>query len=566
MISEPVATFVDSLRRSRLIEPGRLVELEALVVSRHDGPRSLAEDLIGRSWLTPFQADQILRGTGLPLVLGPYTVLEPIGEGGMGRVFKARHRMMDRVVALKVIRDELVGHPEAARRFEREIRSSARLSHPNIVTAHDASNEGTTHFLVMEYVEGVDLGRLVKARGPLPVADACDYARQAALGLQHALDRGLVHRDIKPSNLLVTADGSALKVLDLGLAGLAMGHRGAVEGGTDGGDLTDSGIMMGTPDYLSPEQAIDFRRADAPSDVYSLGCTLYHLLAGRPPFPGGTPMEKLIKHREIDPVPIQSLRADLPPGLASVLRRMMAKRPDDRFQCHAEVARALEPFRAVRQVEPMRAKGPPTEGLTVEGRPAAGDRGRRGARPLALALALVLLGLAAAGVVVRLKGRGGTLVVNVMEPGVDVTVDDGRVVVDSTKVGRVELSPGDHELRVRRGAEDLFARSFRLESGGRVVIDASWEPAPAPDRSRPPRPAATTSCPEVAKFAGSTAYGVWHVCSPFGVADAVWAWPMTTGPTESIVRPSAETTSLPAASCPPVSGFSLSNCRVAPGL
>jgi len=521
MISEPVATFVDSLRRSRLIESNRWIELESSVIVEHVEPRTLAEDLVDRSWLTPFQADQILRGTGLPLVLGPYTVLEPIGEGGMGRVYKARHRMMDRVVALKVIREALLDQPDAALRFDREIRSAARLSHPNIVTAHDAAREGSAHFLVMEYVEGIDLGQLVKDKGPLPSGLVCDYAIQAAHGLQHALDRGIIHRDIKPSNLRVTADGSLLKVLDLGLARLAIATP-ELAGETLSIELTGSGIYMGTADYLSPEQAMDARRADARSDVYSLGCTLYHLLAGRPPFPGGTPMEKLIRHREIDPVPIRALRPDLPMGLDAVLRKMMAKRPDDRFPSHDGVARALEPYRVRSQAIIDTIEARPETGATEETsaipaeEPATKRRGWGIARVAGLAVAGLLVVAMAAGLVLRLRGRDGTLVVNLMEPDVEVTIDDGRMTIDSRKVGRVELAPGDHELRVRRKDEELFARSFTLRSGGEVIIDAKWEPAL---RTAPtPIPTASTSsgpvlCREVAKFDGSTGFGVWHVVS-----------------------------------------------------
>ena len=191
----------------------------------------------------------------------------------------------------------------------------------------------------MEYVEGTDLARLLKERGPLPVAQACDYARQAALGLQHAHERGLVHRDIKPSNLLVTTKGAQVKVLDLGLARLDL-----IGGRAPETQLTEVGAVMGTPDYIAPEQALDTRQADQRADIYSLGCTLYHLLTGQPPFPDGTLAQKLLRHQQTDPAPVESLRADLPAGLALVVRKMMAKHPRDRYQTAGEVAGALELF------------------------------------------------------------------------------------------------------------------------------------------------------------------------------------------------------------------------------
>jgi WD40 repeat protein len=222
--------------------------------------------------------------------------------------------------------------------------AAGRLSHPNVVIAHHAVQLGPTICLVMEYVEGSDLGQLLKERGPLPVAEACEYVRQAALGLQHAHEQGLVHRDVKPSNLLLTrASGSQagglVKVLDLGLARL-----GATAEDDSATALTGDAVVMGTPDYMAPEQAGDAHAVDIRADIYSLGCTLYALLAGRAPFAGGQLAQKIAAHLSAEPARLEQVRSDLPAGLGAVVRRLMAKRPEQRYQTPAEVAAALAPF------------------------------------------------------------------------------------------------------------------------------------------------------------------------------------------------------------------------------
>ena len=203
----------------------------------------------------------------------------------MGQVFKARNWKLGRIVALKLIRKERLDSPDAIRRFQREVRAAAALSHPNIVLAYDADQIGGTHLLVMECIEGAsDLAKLVKKNGPLPVAQACEYIRQAALGLQHAFERGLVHRDIKPANLLLTADGKTVKILDMGLARLDQ----KAGDGEASSTMTQEGAVMGTPDYIAPEQAMESHTVDIRADLYSLGCTFYYLLTAKVPFPGGT--------------------------------------------------------------------------------------------------------------------------------------------------------------------------------------------------------------------------------------------------------------------------------------
>jgi serine/threonine protein kinase len=273
--------------------------------------------------------------------LGQYRLLEKIGEGGMGTVYKALHVSLEKIFALKVLAAERLNNPAAVARFQREMKAVGRLDHPNIVRATDAGEAAGVHFLVMEFVPGVDLAKLVRQRHPLRVADACEIGRQAALGLQHAHEHGLIHRDIKPSNLVLGPDG-VVKILDMGLARLHAATPPAQ-------DLTASGLIMGTIDYMAPEQMNDPKSVDIRADIYSLGCTLYHLLAGQPPFskPEYTyPAQKLAAHLQ-NPVPsIREVRPEAPADLAAVLERMLAKRPQERFTTPAEVANILGPFAA----------------------------------------------------------------------------------------------------------------------------------------------------------------------------------------------------------------------------
>jgi eukaryotic-like serine/threonine-protein kinase len=265
-----------------------------------------------------------------------YAIVGPLGEGGMGIVYKAEHKVMGRTVALKVIGRRFTANPGAVDRFRREVKAAAQLNHPNIVTAHDAEEADGLHFLVMEYVEGVSLNRFVAKRGPLPPGMACHFIRQAALGLQHAHGKGLVHRDIKPHNLMLTRKGQ-IKILDFGLARLS-------EAGGDGGSNTAPNLVMGTPDYLAPEQARNSHDVDIRADLYSLGCTFYFLLTGKTPFAGDSPLAKVIAHTEATPEPVTGLRQDVPEEVAAIVARLMAKQPADRFQTPAELAAALAPL------------------------------------------------------------------------------------------------------------------------------------------------------------------------------------------------------------------------------
>jgi serine/threonine-protein kinase len=395
--------FLDALRALPLLDAAQQAQVAALSEKCAD-MRSLGHELIRLGLLTPFQANQITNGRGQDLVLDQYVVLDRLGEGATGVVFKARHLAMRRVVAVKLIRKDLVTDAEVVARFYREIEVLSKLSHPNIVHAYDAGPIGPTHFLAMEFIEGVDLARLIEKEGPLPVARAADYIRQAALGLQHAHERGLVHRDIKPSNLMLagakrgTAAASAksdswnaspppsVKVLDLGLARFQ--HKADGRGLAP---LTQDGQgMMGTPDYMAPEQALDLHAADTRADVYSLGCTLFYLLTGQPPFPGNTLAEKLMKHQQAEPPALERLRPEAA-ALAPAVRRMLAKNPEHRFQTPAELVAVLTPG-AVMSAASIQTKPRPPQAPVVESTPRDLSRCRR-KQPWLMILAAVTVSL-----------------------------------------------------------------------------------------------------------------------------------------------------------------------------
>lgn len=339
---EPVSASVGS---SRPGSSAKLVGLATRNAPPEAEPASAEKNMSRSSKMTWSDID--IAATS-PVFPPNYELLEELGRGGMGVVYKARHQQMNRLVALKVIAKEYLTEPGAIQRFQREIQAAAQLSHPNIVLAYDAGQYGDTFYYAMEYVDGVDLVKLVQESGRLPVAQACDYIRQAALGLQHAYEQGLVHRDIKPSNLLVTwpspADNSrpvgkaTVKIVDMGLALLRdnLGNQNEAIS-----SLTREGRVLGTADYMAPEQWIHANKVDIRADLYSLGCTFYYLLTAQPPFPGGDPPEKMLKHHLDAPEPVEHLRPEVSSKAAFVLRRLLAKKPEQRYQQPSELADAL---------------------------------------------------------------------------------------------------------------------------------------------------------------------------------------------------------------------------------
>lgn len=328
-----LAEFLTALATAGIAAPGEFSASTS---------RELARRLVDLGRMTRFQADYLLRGRGADLVLGPYLLLDRLGEGSSGRVYKAKERAKGELVALKVLREDVLGELDEAglSRFRQEVEVAGRLEHPNVVRSRGAGSAGGIHFLAMEYLTGSDLGRLVTANGPLPAGLACEYVRQAALGLQHLADRGLVHRDVKPPNLFATDDG-VVKLLDVGLARLQ-----PLDAGRPGTSLTRTGDFLGTPDYMAPEQAVDPHAADIRADLYGLGCTWFFLLTGRPPFVGGTFVQKIDRHRAEDPPPIAKFRPDVGPEAAAVLHRLLAKNPAERFASPAELANALAELQA----------------------------------------------------------------------------------------------------------------------------------------------------------------------------------------------------------------------------
>ena len=294
--------------------------------------RELARRLVHENILTEYQAVRLLRNKPHGMAIGKYVILDRLGAGSMGRVFRANHLLMNRIVALKLIAPEVMSNARIVSRFQREMKLVGMLDHPNVVRAFDADKVGKTLFIVMEYVPGRSLGELYRERGTLPASEIVRWAADACLGLEHAHRQGIVHRDVKPSNILLGDDGRA-RVLDLGLGVL-------MEADPQASFATADGFAVGTVDYMSPEQALG-KDVDGRSDLYNLGCTMYHLISGRHVFQGDNQIERLGKRINGRPTPIVELVPDLPRGLPSVLDRLFANRPDDRYQTGEEAAEAL---------------------------------------------------------------------------------------------------------------------------------------------------------------------------------------------------------------------------------
>jgi serine/threonine protein kinase len=334
--------LLDCLQQSGLFSTEQIHQATEAASQAADG-RVLAQALVTAGILTAYQAEAIGNRKFAELRIGNYEVLDRLGAGGMGTVFKARHRRMKRIVALKILSQRTAGGEKFVQRFQREVETIALLSHPNIVMAHDADEDEAGPFLVMEYVAGHDLAGLVLKQGPLSIAAAVSCILQAARGLEYAHRHGIIHRDIKPANLLRDAEGT-VKITDLGLARFT--NAESAGGPATPAAITQAGSVMGTVDFMSPEQAMDATTIDQRADIYSLGATLCFLLLGRSMYQGQTMMAILLKHRD---APIPSLveaRADVPGALDAVFRRMVAKAPADRFQSMSEVVRALEEVEA----------------------------------------------------------------------------------------------------------------------------------------------------------------------------------------------------------------------------
>jgi formylglycine-generating enzyme required for sulfatase activity/serine/threonine protein kinase len=469
-----------------------------------------------------------------------YEILRELGRGGMGVVYLAKNKLMDRLEVLKAINKTLLDHPGAIERFLREIRSAAKLSHANVVAAYSAVQSGDLLAFAMEYIEGQDLASLVKTRGPLPVMHACYYVQQAALGLQHAHEEKMVHRDIKPQNLMLTHKGKkhVVKVLDFGLAK-------ATREKTDDTGLTGEGKMLGTPDYIAPEQSLDAAKADIRADIYSLGCTLYYLLSGRPPFSGSSLAAVLMAHQMEGAKPLNLVRPEVSEELAAVVRKMMAKSPAKRYQTPLEVVQALAPFvkqgttpksspelssgeveakAAVKKAE--RTNPPPVPAapeakkqpepanvwgsLTEESIASDGPRKRAVIRKNRAAtvrerssryrwlfggglgigvLLLALLGMLASGVF-KVKTKDGTIVLENLAADAEVLVDGAKVIVkwdNGGKKAQISVPPGRHKIEATKDGFTVIGEEVEIEDGKQRVLTARLvRPLPSPDENKAP--------------------------------------------------------------------------------
>ena len=339
------------LRQLPLLTAAQLARVESAARKHAPGPEKIVQRLLDKGWLTPFQAEVLLSGKGGGLVFGNYVLLSRLGEGGMGAVFKARHIRLGRIDAVKVIRDDKIASKLVAQRFLREIRLTADLNHPHIIKALDAGQVGKQLYLATEYVAGEDLTKTVFREGPFSVADACLVVFQTALALRHIHERGLIHRDMKPSNIMREEKTRAVKLLDLGLSGNL--HE-LPDAGSEAGLLTREGVMLGTPDFMPPEQARNPHGVDIRADLYGLGATFYYLLTARTPY-GGSPIEKLTQHASAPPPTLVLPRIPTPPALAAIVTKLMAKRPEDRFQTPQEL---IDSLLALRPGEPSTAIEP----------------------------------------------------------------------------------------------------------------------------------------------------------------------------------------------------------------
>jgi serine/threonine protein kinase len=347
-----VDTFLKTILRSGVLERQELSQaLRDVPADQRQDAEALADHLVEAGKLSRFQASKLLRGMAVGLVLGPFHVLAPIGKGGMGTVYLARDSRGQALVALKVL------PPKRARaekrllaRFRREMEMCQRVAHPHLAWTYEVGVCQGVYYIAMEYIPGKNLYRLVSDEGPLPVRRAARLFGEIAIALDHAHNQGLIHRDLKPSNIIITPHDHA-KVLDLGLAivqGEAPAEREVIGG---------RGYVVGTMDYIAPEQAEDAAKVDPRSDIYALGCTLYFALTGQPPYPGGTALEKIQRHRGEDPVPVPQLNAAVPPAFIGLVRKMMAKDPEQRFATAAEVQDKLLPWASGDVVLPLDRQG-----------------------------------------------------------------------------------------------------------------------------------------------------------------------------------------------------------------
>lgn len=414
-----------------------------------------------------------------PQRFGEYVVTGTVGQGGMGVVYRGHHTRMKRDVAIKVLPAEALDDQDSADRFHREVEAAAKLLHPNIVTAFDAGQHGDAHYLIMELVDGRDLNSVLKEQGPLPVETAIDYIRQTARGLQYAHAQGIVHRDIKPANLLIDRNGTA-KILDLGLASVA-------DSSDSQDQLTKSGQVMGTIDYMAPEQAKDTHSATAQSDIYSLGCTLFRLLTGKPLYEGDTIVNKLLAHAN-NPIPdLTELRPDVPAVLNQAFCKMVAKNPAERQETMMMVIEELDTCEQETRQFPARSEITIDTGTTQgrrrpqtsHKRPPPGvaqpqaEAGRGSSARFRIASGVLFGGLALAAIILFLQMGNGTIRVEINDPSIEVTINENGYRIKGLEED-VEIKPGEHTLHVKRGEVEYDTGKFEVAKNDKVVIRVEY--------------------------------------------------------------------------------------------
>jgi WD40 repeat protein len=436
---------------------------ETVVARDESGPPSSADSpaalAVGPGTEVPPEVYQVLAPAGGPDELGrlgAYRILKVLGSGGMGVVFQAEDPDLQRQVALKALRPALAAAENPRQRFLREARATAAIEHEHIVPIYQIGEDRGVPFLVMQLLRGESLADRLKRERRLAPAEVLRIGGEMAEGLAAAHERGLIHRDIKPANVWLAGPHGRVKLLDFGLVRVAEGDA----------QLTAEGVVAGTPAYMAPEQA-EGQAVDARSDLFSLGCVLYRACTGAAPFPGHNRMAVLASLARHQPLPPRQLNAEIPEGLSDLVMQLLAKDPAGRPPSARAVAEALEGL----PLAPAAVVAPPAVAV-----PATGPRQRRPA--LAVAAAVLLAGVLVWAAILTLRTPQGTLTVTTAEPDVQVFVDgQERLTIDSRKVGQVELAPGEHQLAIRRGTEELLTDSFTLKSGGELVLAARWQPA-----------------------------------------------------------------------------------------
>lgn len=523
--------FATQLEDSGVLSAEDLASFQESHCPDLESAEDLGKLLVKHQKVTRLQAQMVYQGKGHKLRFGNYVIQDKIGSGGMGDVYLAKHRRMQRCVALKLLPTAMAQDQNVIRRFQREVQAAAKLSHPNIVTAHDADEVDGTHYLVMEYVEGTDLSELVKQQGVLSVGQALDYILQAAKGLEYAHQQGIIHRDIKPSNMLLDNQGT-IKILDMGLARID-----EVDEENPATALTQSGSVMGTVDYMSPEQAQSTHTADNRSDIYSLGCSLYYFLTGNSVYGGQTVVNRILAHRD-QPIPsLVSANVQVPANVDAIYQKMIAKRPEDRFQSMQAVIDAIEKCDLLNPASTMSSAPPdpelqkflqsqkvassptivmPAGEMQAEEMPADSQdstptsdflnntvsgtvfqslqrkRKSKGKRGWVIAGVMLAAFIFLAGIVFKIETPAGTVILEVDQPaaaGAVVTVDDERKITIATGKGQepIQVSADEkkHTLKVTKGGFETFTWQFTVKSGQTETIKVRLVPLAVAEKADP---------------------------------------------------------------------------------